>query len=97
MQVDLELFCADLRQTCIEKMIDASYLSPYLMDSLFTPYLSGEQIRLDSLDYDAFTLDDLDELMAFVEDAEEVEQKLEPVWKKLLGCDPAVRKFRSFC
>jgi len=97
MIVDLKSFCADISRAESQKSVDTSNLSSYLMQNLFIPYVTGKNIRLDSLDYDAFTLPDMDNLFRFIGDLEDTERKLEPMRSKLGDCHPAARKIKGFC
>ena len=97
MVIDLNGFCAGVRLAENKKNLDVSLLSGYLMQNLFAPYISGEEVQLDSLDYSAFSLDYLMDLHHFLGDAEEIESKLDPMRSKLVKCEPAARKHRGFC
>lgn len=97
MQIDLKVFCSDIRQAEAENCLNKENVSPYLMQNLFIPYITGKDVRLDSLDYDAFTLSDMETLYEYLNDAGNVEQKLEPMRNGLLKCGPVARKIRAFC
>jgi len=97
MLVDLQTFCTDLKQAENGKCVDDSALSEYLVQNLFKPYMAGKEVRLDSLDYDSFTMTDLDLLYHFMGDLGTVGQKLESMRSSLQKCNPAARKIKGFC
>lgn len=97
MKVDLQRFCTLLRETQEDEYLDSSGVSPYLMDHLFHPYMAGEDIPLNSLDYDAFDLNDLDQLFDFLGDLSTVYNVLCGKAENLRKATPAARPTRAFC
>ena len=97
MTIYLDKFCALLGAVKEEKATDDTAVLPYLLDSLLYPFLAGESIRLDSIDYDAFSLDDLDTLFHFVGEMENHHQKTSQKTDKLRKSPPASRPTMAFC
>ncbi len=90
-------FCALIKEEKEDEYIDAHYVSPYLMNNLFHPYMAGEDIPLNSLNYDAFTLDDLDRLYSYLGDLSTVYDVLHSKTEMLRKSPPAARQLRAFC
>jgi hypothetical protein len=97
MILKLDGFCADVKRAEEGKCLYPEFLSEYLWENLFLPYISGEVIPLDSLDYDRFTLSDMKDIMDYLSDAEEIETKLGTLQSMLVKCEPVARKLRAFC
>jgi hypothetical protein len=97
MIADLKLFCVLLKEKEEDEHIDAIGVSPYLMEKLFHPYMAGKDIPLNSLDYDAFVLNDLDRLNDYLGDLETVYDVLHEKAEKLRISTPAARPLRAFC
>jgi hypothetical protein len=97
MTADLKRFCVLLRKTEEDEYLDTSGLSPYLMQNLFHPYMEGRDIPLNSLDYDAFDLGDLDRLHEYLGDLETVYGALHGKTENLRKSPPAARPQRAFC
>ena len=97
MQIKLDRFCSLLNEAEEEKSMDDSEVSPYLLENLLYPYLEGKDIRLDELDYSAFTLSDMNDLFLFVDDMETVFIKTRGKAERLLKSSPASRPARAFC
>jgi len=97
MQIKLDRFCSLLNEAEEEKSMDDSEVSPYLLKNLLYPYLEGKDIRLDELDYSAFTLSDMNDLFLFVDNMETVCTKIQNRAEKLLKSIPATRPAMKFC
>lgn len=97
MIADLTRFCVLLRDAKEDEYVDTDGLSPYLMKHLFHPFMAGEDIRLDSLDYDAFSLDDLYRLNDYLGDLETQYDALRSKTENLRKSPPAARQLRAFC
>lgn len=97
MELNVSSFCNALQNAEPQKSLDAGAVSPYLLEHLFVPYLQGEDIRLDSLDYDAFDLSDLDRLNEFIEDIECIQNQNELIPRNLEKCAPAVKPAGMYC
>jgi len=97
MEIHLDRFASLLSDAEEGRGADDSGVSPYLLGNLLYPYLEGESIRLDSLDYDAFSLTDLDCLFTFIGEIEDVHSKTHSKSEKLWKSSPAARPLRAFC
>jgi hypothetical protein len=97
MTIVLKTFCEKLGEAAPGKETDASIVPEYLMNSLFWPYMRGENPRLDSLDYDAFELSDLDRLMEYIGDLQGFHRKAGRITGNLEKSIPLARASRSFC
>jgi len=97
MEIQLDKFCSLLIGAKEERGADGSGVSPYLLENILYPYLEGENIRLDSLDYGAFSLPDLDSLFAFIGEIEDAHGKTQSKLEKLWKSPPAARPARAFC
>jgi hypothetical protein len=97
MNIDLARFCILLSEVQEDEFLDESGLSPYLMEHLFYPYMKGKNIPLDSLDYDAFELEDLDRLFDYLGDLETVYSKLQDKAEKIWKGSPIACRSRAFC
>lgn len=94
--IDLKAFRRELGEAVHEKSVDSDGLSPYLMQNLLAPYLKGEAIPLDSLDYDAFDLSDLDRLNEYIGEILCVHGRLDNMYRKLRKSIPAARTAKAF-
>jgi len=97
MQIKLDRFCSLLNEAEGEKSMDDSGFSPYLLENLLYPFLDGKDIRLNDINYDAFTISDIHDLFDYVSDAETVFTKTQGKAEKLLKSIPAARSARAFC
>lgn len=97
MIADLTRFCALLTEAKEDEQLDSSGVSPYLMKNLFHPFMAGVDIPLDSLDYNAFTMNDLDCLNEYLGDLETEYDALHSKSEKLRKSTPAIRLLRAFC
>jgi hypothetical protein len=97
MIADLKRFCILLGEAKEDEHLDDSFVLPYLMKNLFHPFMDGEDIPLNSLDYDAFDLSDLDRLNDYLGDLETVYDALYKHTEKLRKSPPAARPSRAFC
>ncbi len=97
MIADLKRFCALIKEVKEDEHLDTNGLSPYLMANLFHPFMAGQDIRLDSLDYDAFDLSDLDRLNNYLGDLETVYDALHSKTEMLRKSPPSARPLRAFC
>jgi len=97
MNIKLDRFCLLLNEAEEERGTDDSEVSPYLLKHLLYPYLAGEDILLNDLNYDAFTLSDMDILFEYISEMEtacnKVHRKADILWKST----PAARPSRAFC
>lgn len=97
MNIKLDRFCLLLKGAEEEKNVDQSEISPYLLEHLLYPFLLGKDVRLNDLDYNAFSLSDLDDLFHHVSDMETACNKIQNKTQRLFKSDPAVRPTRAFC
>ena len=97
MQIKLDRFCSLLNEAEKEKSMDDSEVSPYLLENLLYPFLDGKDIRLNDINYDAFTISDMNDLFSYVSDAETIFTMTQGKAERLLKSSPASRPARAFC
>ena len=80
-----------------EKCVDDTGVEPYLIEHLLYPVLNGEAIMLNSLDYDAFDLNDIERLDEYVSDLMDVHYKVSQIPERLQKAVPLAHTIRRFC
>lgn len=97
MILDLNAFRTGLLEAEKQKPVDDIYLSDYLRNHLLIPYMNGEDISLDELDYGAFELDDLELLDHYADELARKSRGMQHIPENLVKCPASVRAVRQFC
>lgn len=92
---DLTRFIKSLRAA--EPTQNADPLTPYVRQVIFEPLLLEQDLRMKSIDFSAFDMEDLRAVIDYAEDRSELADKLERLNDVFCRKSPAKSAMRAFC
>lgn len=97
MKLDLKLLSMRLSQVKNEPPVPTDSVNGYLLQKILLPCMNGESIRLRDIDYDAFDIEDVDELESYYDGLSRAGGRLTQLMETVQNCPPEARKARQFC
>lgn len=97
MNLDLKLLSRRFSQAEAGEPVSTEEVSPYLLEHLIRPLLSGEKVRYGDIDYDKFEDIDLRVASGYCDDLWQVANKLEQCVGDIAKTEPTARRVRAFC
>ena len=97
MRLDLKLLAMRLSQKKAEPTISQERVNSYLLEKILTPALNRADIYLGDIDFNAFDVDDVDELEHYYNRLYNVSEGLEQFVQTVAQTRPVAGSTRSFC
>lgn len=97
MRLDLKLLAMRFSQKKEEPPISQEGVNPHLLEKVLAPALHRTDIYLKDIDFDAFDVEDVDELERYYNRLYNAEQGLELFVQTVAQTRPVAGSARSFC
>ena len=97
MKLDLELLSMRFSQAKDEPPVPTDGINPYLLEKILLPCMNDESVLLRDIDYDAFEIEDIDDLESYYDSLSRAGCQLGPLPETVRKCPPEARKARLFC
>lgn len=97
MKLDLTLLSMRFSQAKDEPPVPTNGVNGYLLQKILLPCMNGENIRLRDIDYDAFEVEDVDELEEYYDKLSRAGRRLRQFTETVQNSPPEARKVRLFC
>lgn len=97
--VDMARLTKSLRQIKEEPDGDITQrdINPYLLERVILPFLCGVNVSLDSLDFSAFTTDDIIDASREIDEVENGASRVGGVAQFFMKAPPTAQKTKAFC
>lgn len=97
MKLDLELLSMRFSQAKDEPPVPTDGINPYLLEKILLPCMNDESVLLRDIDYDAFEIEDIDDLESYYDSLSRAGCQLGQLTETVRKCPPEARKARLFC
>lgn len=97
MKLDLTLLSMRFSQAKDEPPVPTDGVNPYLLEKILLPCMNGESVLLWDIDYEAFEVEDVDELEKYYDKLSRAGNQLGQLMETVRKCPPEARKIRLFC
>lgn len=97
MKLDLKLLSMRFSQAEEEPPAPTDGVNPYLLEKILLPCMNGEEVLLQDIDYEAFEVEDIDDLENYYDRLRRAGRQLGQLTKTVWNCPPEAYKARLFC
>ena len=97
MKLDLTLLSMRLSQAKDELPVPTDDVNSYLLEKILLPCMNSESVLLRDIDYEAFEVEDVDELEKYYDKLSRAGNQLGQLMETVRKCPPEARKIRLFC
>lgn len=97
MKLDLKLLSIRFSQAKDEPPVPTEGVNPYLLGQILLPCMNGKTIKLQDIDYEAFDVDDIEDLANYYCKLSKAGGRLTQLTETIQKLSPEAQKARMFC